>query len=421
MPQTSTRPGVAAGFQPAARPDPSDPARTDTPTVEVVVPVYNEERALPGCLRTLHTRLREQLPFPWRITVADNASVDRTFEVATALADELPGVAVRHLNRKGRGLALRTVWGASEADIVVYMDVDLSTGLDGLLPLIAPLASGHSDLAIGSRLAPGARTVRGPRRELISRCYNGLIRLTHGARFSDAQCGFKAARTAVLRPLLEKTRDDAWFFDTELLLLAEHNGLRIHEVPVDWVEDVDTRVDVVGTATDDLRGLYRMARLKASGAARVALPRRPAPAAEHPDAVLAPDTGRSRFTWEVGCFAAIGVASTIGQGLLYWLLRGWWPPALANLVSLLVLTVFNTEANRRLTFRWSETGVGRAHLGAGALFVLGYLVTSAAVLLYRESSPDASTAAETLVLIASSVLVTAVRFLVLRLAVFRRS
>ncbi|MGO4428782.1 glycosyltransferase family 2 protein, partial [Streptomyces sp. MCAF7] len=172
-------------------------------------------------------------------------------------------------------LALRTVWGASDADIVVYMDVDLSTGLDGLLPLIAPLASGHSDLAIGSRLAPGARTMRGPRRELISRCYNGLIRLTHGARFSDAQCGFKAARTEVLRPLLEKTRDDAWFFDTELLLLAEHNGLRIHEVPVDWVEDVDTRVDVVGTATDDLRGLYRMARLKASGAARVALPRRP--------------------------------------------------------------------------------------------------------------------------------------------------
>ncbi|MGO4754841.1 glycosyltransferase, partial [Streptomyces sp. 2MCAF27] len=109
MPQTSTRPGVAAGFQPAARPDLSDPARTDTPTVEIVVPVYNEERALPGCLRTLHTRLRERLPFPWRITVADNASVDRTLEVATALADELPGVGVRHLDRKGRGLALRTV------------------------------------------------------------------------------------------------------------------------------------------------------------------------------------------------------------------------------------------------------------------------------------------------------------------------
>ncbi|MFE7277124.1 MULTISPECIES: bifunctional glycosyltransferase family 2/GtrA family protein [Streptomyces] len=392
------------------------------PTVEIVIPVYNEERALPGCIRTLHARLCDELPYPWRITVADNASVDRTLTVARDLCEELPGVGMVHLGRKGRGLALRTVWGSSDADIVVYMDVDLSTGLDGLLPLIAPLASGHSDLAIGSRLAPGARTVRGPRRELISRCYNALIRVTHGARFSDAQCGFKAARTEVLRPLLDRTRDDAWFFDTELLLLAEHNGLRIHEVPVDWVEDVDTRVHVVGTATDDLKGLWRMARLKASGAARVPLPRRPQPAAEHPDAVLASDAARSQLAWQVGCFVAIGIASTVGQALLYWLLRGWWQPAVANFVSLLVLTLLNTEANRRLTFRHSADGIGagRAHAGAGALFVVGYLVTSGAVLLFRHAVPDASAAAEALVLAASSVLVTGIRFLVLRLAVFRR-
>ncbi|MEV4355000.1 bifunctional glycosyltransferase family 2/GtrA family protein [Nonomuraea sp. NPDC004186] len=411
MTDTTCGQGVLRDFQRSELPN---------PTVEIVIPVYNEERALPGCLRTLHAHLRERMPFPWRITVADNASRDRTLEVARELAAELPGTDVVHLDRKGRGLALRTVWGASEADIVVYMDVDLSTRLDGLLPLIAPLASGHSDLAIGSRLASGARTVRGPRRELISRCYNAIIRLTHGARFSDAQCGFKAARTDVLGPLLERTQDDAWFFDTELLLLAEHNGLRIHEVPVDWVEDVDTRVDVVGTAVDDLRGLWRVARMKASGAARAPLPRRPAPAAEHPDAVLAPARAGSRITWEVGCFVAIGVLSTAGQALLYWLLRSWWPPVIANLVSLLVLTVLNTEANRRLTFRWSGTGAGRAHLGAGALFLLGYVVTSAAVLLFRQVQPDASAAAETLVLTASSVLVTAVRFVTLRLAVFRR-
>ncbi|WP_214322777.1 bifunctional glycosyltransferase family 2/GtrA family protein [Nonomuraea sediminis] len=409
---------ILGGFQLSKRPDPLSPPG---PTVEIVIPVHNEERALPGCLLTLHAHLRERMPFPWRITVADNASGDRTLEVARELAAELPGTDVVHLDRKGRGLALRTVWGASEADIVVYMDVDLSTRLDALLPLIAPLASGHSDLAIGSRLAPGARTVRGPRRELISRCYNAIIWLTHGARFSDAQCGFKAARTDVLGPLLERTQDDAWFFDTELLLLAEHNGLRIHEVPVDWVEDVDTRVDVVSTAADDLRGLWRVARMKASGAARAPLPRRPAPAAEHPDAVLAPARARSRITWEVGCFAAIGVLSTAGQALLYWLLRAWWPPVLANLVSLIVLTVLNTEANRRLTFRWSGTGAGRAHLGAGALFVIGYVVTSAAVLLFRQVQPEASAAAETLVLTASAVLVTAVRFVVLRLAVFRRT
>ncbi|XVQ15860.1 glycosyltransferase [Spirillospora sp. CA-255316] len=391
-----------------------------TATVEIVIPVHNEERALPGCLRTLHDYLRKRMPFPWRVTVADNASTDRTLQVARKLASELPGVSVVHLNRKGRGLALRSTWGASDAEIVAYMDVDLSTGLDGLLPLIAPLASGHSDLAIGSRLAPGARTVRGPRRELISRGYNALLRLGLGARFSDAQCGFKAARTEVIRPLLAVTADDSWFFDTELLVLAEHNGLRIHEVPVDWVEDIDTRVKVVRTAVDDLRGMWRMARMKSTGSADVAVPRRAEPSAEHPDAVLAPGRGRSALAWELGCFVAIGIASTAGQALFYWLLRSWWPVALANLVSLIVLTIVNTEANRRLTFRGSTVGAGRAHLGAGALFAVGYAVTSAAVLLFQRAEPSASHAAETLVLAAASVLVTAVRFVVLRSAVFRR-
>ncbi|MFC4063686.1 glycosyltransferase [Actinoplanes subglobosus] len=391
------------------------------PTVEIVVPVYNEERALPGCIRTLHTRLRDDLPFPWRITIADNASVDATLSVARQLAAELPNVAVIHLERKGRGLALREVWGSSDADIVAYMDVDLSTGLDGLLPLIAPLASGHSDLAIGSRLAPGSRTVRGPRRELISRCYNSLIRLTHGARFSDAQCGFKAARTDALRPLLAKTSDDAWFFDTELLLLAEFNGLRIHEVPVDWVEDVDTRVDVVRTATEDLRGLWRIRRMKGSGDAAVVIPARPEPAAQHPQAVLAPSSGHDRLRWELVCFAAVGAVSTAGQALLYWLLRLWWPPAVATFASLVVMTVLNTEVSRRLTFRAAATPVRRAHLGAGLLFLLGYLVTSGAVLAFREFNPGASVRAETVVLVVASLLVTVVRFVVLRTLVFRRT
>ena len=399
-----------------------EPCRDLTTTVEIVVPVYNEERALPGCIRTLHAWLRDELPFPWRITIADNASVDRTLDVARELADELPQVGVVHLDRKGRGLALREVWAASDADVVAYMDVDLSTGLDGLLPLLAPLVSGHSDLAVGSRLAPGSRTVRGPRRELISRCYNALIRLTHGARFSDAQCGFKAARTEALRPLLAKTRDDAWFFDTELLLLADFNGLRIHEVPVDWVEDVDTRVDVVRTAADDLLGLWRVRRMKLSGNARVPVPARPAPTAQHPEAVLAlPASKRDRLIWEIGCFVAVGAASTLGQAALYWLLRAWWPPALATFVSLAVLTVLNTEASRRLTFRGSATPPGRAHVGAGMLFVIGYLVTAGAVLIFRQQSPDASVTAETAVLIAASLLVTATRFVVLRSLVFRRT
>lgn len=399
-------------FQPAVSPTDESGAGT----VDIVVPVHNEEYALPGSVRTLHARLRDGFPFRWRITVVDNASTDGTAHIAEQLASDLPGVAVLRLHRKGRGLALRTVWARTDADIAVYMDVDLSTGLNGLLPLVAPLASGHSDLAVGSRLTPAARTVRGARRELVSRSYNALIRATHGSRFTDAQCGFKAGRTAVLRPLLEVTTDDAWFFDTELLLLAEHNHLRIHEVGVDWVEDTDTRVRVVRTAIDDLRGLRRISRMKRSGTAGVTVPERPEPTAEHPQATLA---NRSTPTRQLGCFLLIGVFSTVGQALLYWLLRDWWPPALANLGSLLVLTVLNTEANRRLSFRSSRTGARRAHLGAGGLFVLGYVTTSAAVLLYRALDPTGTAATESVLLAVTSALVTAIRFVVLRSAVFK--
>ncbi len=145
------------------------------------------------------------------------------------------------------------------------MDVDLSTDLNAVLPLVAPLVSGHSDVAIGTRLAHGSRVVRGPKRELISRAYNLILKATVHNGFSDAQCGFKAVRADVARALLPLIEDNAWFFDTELLIVAEHNGLRIHEVPVDWVDDVDSRVDVRTTAVEDLRGIWRVLRRFAAG------------------------------------------------------------------------------------------------------------------------------------------------------------
>src|SRR6266545_1985703 len=199
------------------------PAR---PLVEVVVPVHNEQRTLEASIWRLHGYLSAHFPFAFRITVADNASTDATWPLARKLAEQLPRVRAVHLDQKGRGRALRHVWSGSDADVVAYMDVDLSTGLEALLPLVAPLLSGHSDLAIGSRLARGAAVVRGPRRELVSRCYNLLLRATLRARFSDAQCGFKAGRTEVVQALLPAVEDQAWFFDTELLLLAERGGLR---------------------------------------------------------------------------------------------------------------------------------------------------------------------------------------------------
>ena len=190
--------------------------------------------------------------------IADNASVDATPEIARRLALTLPSVRHLRLEQKGRGRALRAAWSASPAKVVTYMDVDLSTDLRGLLPLVAPLMSGHSDLAIGTRLAHGSRVVRGPKREFISRSYNRILRTVLRAKFSDAQCGFKAVRRDVLDPLIGDVKDEGWFFDTELLVLAQRRGLRIHEVPVDWVDDPDSRVDIVHTAITDLKGVARL-------------------------------------------------------------------------------------------------------------------------------------------------------------------
>src|SRR4051794_3271173 len=226
--------------------------------VDVVVPVYNEEAALEQSIHRLHRFLGESFPFGWRIVIADNASTDRTEEIARALQTKLRGVSYLRLDRKGRGRALRAAWSRSDARVVAYMDVDLSTDLRALLPLVAPLLSGHSDVAIGSRLAHGARVVRGPKREVISRGYNRLLHATLRARFSDAQCGFKAVRRDALDGLLSDVRDNAWFFDTELLVVAQRRGLRIHEVPVDWVDDPDSRVEIVRTALEDLKGIARL-------------------------------------------------------------------------------------------------------------------------------------------------------------------
>jgi glycosyltransferase involved in cell wall biosynthesis len=233
-------------------------ARLEEPLIDIVIPVYNEERDLGPSVRRLHDYLGSDFPFPAVITIADNASRDGTMAVAQGLANELTRVRVVHLDKKGRGRALRAAWLQSDAPVVAYMDVDLSTDLKALLPLVAPLLSGHSDLAIGSRLARGSRVKRGLKREFISRCYMLVLRLSLGAHFTDAQCGFKAVRTSVAKQLLPQVKDEAWFFDTELLILAQRAGLRVHEVPVDWTDDPDSRVAILRTSIEDLRGVVRL-------------------------------------------------------------------------------------------------------------------------------------------------------------------
>jgi Glycosyl transferase family 2 len=309
------------------------PSQSHRTQVDIVVPVYNEAATLRRSVVRLREYLDRSFPLSAQVTIADNASTDGTYDVAVAVARELRGVRVVHLAEKGRGRALRAAWGASSADVVAYMDVDLSTGLDALLPLVAPLVSGHSDLAIGTRLAPGARVTRGPKREVISRCYNLLVRTVLGNSFSDAQCGFKAMRREAAQALLPLVRDNEWFFDTELLVLAERNGLRIHEVPVDWVDDPDSRVDVARTAIGDLRGIARLVREFSAGRGWAQLP---TPARQE----------RARQT--LRRVAGVGLVSTLAFLVLFLLLRpvaGVWA---ADVLALAICSVGNTWTHVRL-------------------------------------------------------------------------
>lgn len=384
---------------------------TDVPVVDVVVPVYNEQAALQRSVRRLHQHLQDSFTFPVRITIADNASTDDTPRIAAELAAELPGVRVVRLEAKGRGRALHHVWSLSDAPVLAYMDVDLSTDLAAFAPLIASLISGHSDLAIGTRLNRSSRVVRGAKREFISRCYNLILKSTLRAHFSDAQCGFKAIRADVARQLLPHVRDTGWFFDTELLVLAERSGLRIHEVPVDWVDDPDSRVDIVATAKADLLGIGRLLRGFAGGsipinsiAAQLGSRRAAAPGSLLRQAVR---------------FAGVGVLSTVAYLVLFLVLHPLFGAQLANFAALLITAIGNTAANRRFTFgvRGSKA-VARHHVEGLIVFAVALAITSGSLAGLHAIAEHPGKVVETTVLVAANLIATAARFVLLRGWVF---
>ena len=354
-------------------------------------------------MRRLVAYLRDSFPFRAQITIADNGSTDATWVIADRLARELPEVRAVHMELPGRGRALRTIWSQSGAEVLAYMDVDLSTDLNALLPLVAPLLSGHSDLAIGTRLARGSQVIRGPKRELISRGYNLLLRTLMGTRFSDAQCGFKAIRRDQAQALLPLTRDTGWFFDTELLVLAERAGLRIHEVPVDWIDDLDSRVDIVATALADLRGLARLGAGFARGSIQV-------------PQLRGPGGGTARgLPLQIARFTVIGAVSTIAYVTLFLLFRLAMPAQAANVVSLLLTAVANTAANRRLTFGISGRPNAARHQVKGLIaFGLGVALTSGSLAVLGQ----AGRLTEICVLLAANLVATAIRFLLYRYWVF---
>ena len=227
-------------------------------TVDIVIPVLNEEVALPGSVARLRAFLRASFPYQWRIVIADNGSTDHTLELAEGMAREHSDVAVVHLDQRGRGRALRKAWTESNADILSYMDVDLSTGLEAFPPLVRSIAEEGFHLATGSRLLPQSQLKRSLKREVLSRGYNYMIKGLFFTPFSDAQCGFKAISRKAAKELLPLTKDTGWFFDTELLIIAHMRGFRIKDIPVAWIEDPDTRVRVFSTVYRDIKGLLRL-------------------------------------------------------------------------------------------------------------------------------------------------------------------
>jgi putative flippase GtrA len=390
------------------------PTARPAPVLDVVVPIYNEQHDLEPCIRRLHHHLTSNFPYTFRITIADNASTDDSLTIARRLSGELSGLTVLHLEEKGRGRALRTAWSGSDAAVLAYMDADLSTGLDALLPLVAPLVSGHSDLTLGTRLARGSRVVRGTKREVISRSYNLLLRGTLAARFSDAQCGFKAIRADVAAELLPFVEDTGWFFDTELLVLAERIGLRMHEVPVDWIDDADSRVDIVATAIADLRGIVRVGRALAAGRLPIAelraqLGREPLEPVNDVPAGL---------TRQLVRFASIGAVSTLVYLALFLLLHQAVGAQAANLAALLLTAVANTTANRRFTFGVRGGTRRTTHQLQGlVVFGLGLALTSGSLAALHASGVSGRTT-EAIVLVGANLAATLLRFLLLRSWVF---
>ncbi|CAN5245703.1 bifunctional glycosyltransferase family 2/GtrA family protein [soil metagenome] len=378
------------------------------------MPVFNEQATLASSIHTLHEFLEKNLDETWVITIADNASTDGTAGIANDLVGELPYVAALHLSEKGRGRALKRAWLGSSADVVAYLDVDLSTDLRALPPLIAPLLSGHSDVAIGTRLARNSRVVRGAKREVISRGYNFLLRRTMGVTFTDAQCGFKAMRHEVAERVLPHVEDTGWFFDTELLVIAERAGLRIHEVPVDWVDDEQSTVDITHTAIEDLKGMVRVTRAIATG--RIPLDAIYAELGRQP---LLPPRPPS-FFGQVVRFLMVGGLSTVAYALLYLLFATFLHEQLANFAALLLTAIANTAANRRFTFGVrGRSGVVRHQFQGLLIFGLSWAITSGSLAMLHVVRPEVGATGELIVLTAANLFATVLRFVLLRLWVFR--
>lgn len=373
-------------------------------TVDIAVPVYNESRDLEISVYRLRKFLNDQFPFPAIITIVDNASTDTSWEIAARIARTLPGVRALHIGSKGRGRALRAAWSTSDADIVAYMDVDLSTSLDCLLPLIAPLISGLGDVAIGSRLLHGARVLRGPKREAISRIYNLILRVVLRSHFGDAQCGFKALRAQDARVLLPLVVDNEWFFDTELLVVAERGGLRIIEIAVDWSDDPSSSVHIANTAIKDLQGVWRMLRSPRAGELPLA------------------EIGSKELSLRLGNLLRISRLGALGMSVyvgLFLVLSQFVNNLVANVIALMLSVGLNDIGQRRRLIHSPHSAASRTWAVGPAMLFGALAIATTVTLAISGAIVGRSILAEVLALAAGVSIGLSIQFLVHRGLLFR--
>lgn len=231
-------------------------------SIEITIPILNEEATLSAQVRKVHAYLQDTLTDIGKITIilADNGSTDSTPEIARKLSTELSSVKYLRLEKRGVGLALKSAWGGSTADIVGYMDLDLATDLSHLRPALKCLISKEAHIVTGSRLAKGAKVIgRTPLRNLTSVCFNHIVKLIFRTSFSDGMCGFKFLRREILPELMScGAQSDGWFFATEVLVTGEHLNYKIFDLPVTWTDDPNSKVKIIKLSLEYLKAMMAL-------------------------------------------------------------------------------------------------------------------------------------------------------------------
>jgi len=224
--------------------------------INITIPVYNEEKRMGDNVLKLYHYIKSSLKYPFEIIIADNGSTDNTPAIAKQLSYKYPEIKLLHIEQKGKGIAINTSWSRSKADILSFMDVDLSADLKHFQQLIDAILKDGYDITIGSRLITHKKVKRSLKREIISRCYSFLLKLAFFVKFHDAPCGFKAIKKEAADRLLPLINDAGWFFDSKLLIIGEKLGFKIKEIPIEWIDDPGSKVNIPGTAYEYLKAIF---------------------------------------------------------------------------------------------------------------------------------------------------------------------